>query len=398
MIVPIRRSIAAMAAFVISLASFGFAFADSAPSALAASSPVAYGLPSVAFNTDEPAPACPAPPAGSIVLPISDPAELRLTTRSWPEGHKQMPGVPAIPAGEYVVSLGSFDPSHFPVPPGDTRNQPREEWLLEFWTADQRIAESPATPDLPDDQWFDYYPALGVVTLDEDVTRVFVRHDLWSPGSATDPSVAGVLEPASTVNSIDPACVYLTPVPPEPGRIVVVKGFDINADGVEDDLPPGAASPDFLFTPSWGEGFTLAIGASAESGDLAAGTYSVSEDPEEIRQDGFDWFPVPGGATCSDGSPVEAIEVSEGETVVCTFLNTRTDVQQVTTTTTEPTTTTTTAPTTTSTAPTTSTSISPSTLPFTGSGDGSLVGIGVAFAVMGLLLLAGAHRRGSETA
>jgi hypothetical protein len=327
-----------------------------------------------------PGPSCPPPPDGSIVIPIDDPAPLRLTTRSWAAGHREIGGVGVLPAGTYLVSLGSYDPSHYPVPPGDTAGQPREEWLLEFWTGEARIAESSATPDLEDDEWFAYYPNLGTVTLDEDVTRVFARHNLWGAGSSTDPEVAGVLEVAPTVNSIDAACAYLTPLPPEPGRIIVAKAFDVNADGVADDLPPMVESPEFGFESSYGTDFSLTIGSSNDSGELPAGTYSVNETTLEFVAGDYKWRFV--AATCSNGSPVDAIEVAEGETVTCTFLNTRVEVGgiQVTTTTTAPTTTTTAA-------------VAPSTLPFTGPTDGSLVPIGIAFALIGLLLLAASYRK-----
>jgi hypothetical protein len=387
----VRRRVAAMAAFFVSLASFGYMFANTASVASAQSD----GVSPTTTPSEVPGPSCPPPPADAIVLPIPDPEALRLISYDWPRSHKQISGVPTIPAGTYMVSLGSYDPSHYPVPPGDVHSQPREEWLLEFWTGTERIGESAATPDLTDDEWFAYYPNLGLVELTEDVTRVFVRHNVWSAGSATDPSVSGTPEPAgSTANSIDPACAYLvlqeppattttttTQPAPEPGRIVVVKAFSVNGVTIG-TLPAGVTSPSFGFTPSWGAGFGLKIGESNDSGDLVAGTYSVAESPTEIVDGEWKWQLVPTLTTCSDGSPVNAIVVSEGETVTCTFVNTRVQVGgiQVTTTTTAPTTTTTAA-------------VAPSTLPFTGPTDGSLVPIGIAFAVIGLLLLAASYRK-----
>jgi hypothetical protein len=94
----------------------------------------------------------------------------------------------------------------------------------------------------------------------------------------------------------------------QPGRIVVVKEV---TEGSDDSVS-------FDFTASYdGDGFSLADGQQNDSGDLAPGTYSVSES-------------VPDGwsltsATCDDGSQTSAIEVSEGETVTCTFVNAITD-------------------------------------------------------------------------
>jgi len=74
----------------------------------------------------------------------------------------------------------------------------------------------------------------------------------------------------------------------------------------------------FTFTPSYNGGatFNLSDGDPAnDSGAIVPGTYSVSES-------------VPAGwtltsATCSDGSPVTAIVLGAGETVTCTFVNTK---------------------------------------------------------------------------
>jgi hypothetical protein len=72
----------------------------------------------------------------------------------------------------------------------------------------------------------------------------------------------------------------------------------------------------FEFDPSWGSNFFLSNGQTSDSGPLSAGTYSVAE------------LNVPSTwqntkAECDDGSPVDAIALAEGETVTCTFTNTR---------------------------------------------------------------------------
>lgn len=98
------------------------------------------------------------------------------------------------------------------------------------------------------------------------------------------------------------------PPPPEPGKIIVEKKV---TDG-SDTAKVFTFNADFTLSDD-----TLAHGESGESGDLDAGTYSVTET-------------VPVGwslssATCDDGSAPDAISLDEGETVTCTFLNDQDD-------------------------------------------------------------------------
>ena len=85
---------------------------------------------------------------------------------------------------------------------------------------------------------------------------------------------------------------------------------------VQKQTLPDGSPQSFSFTASYdGDGFSLADGQSNDSGDIAAGTYSVSEN-------------VPQGweltsAVCSDQSPVTAISLQAGETVTCVFTNTQ---------------------------------------------------------------------------
>ena len=99
-------------------------------------------------------------------------------------------------------------------------------------------------------------------------------------------------------------CVFGEPTPPEPGNIIVKK-----------EVTQGSATDkSFVFTASYdGDGFSLSHGQSNDSGDLTAGTYSVSET-------------VPTGwtlqsATCDHQSDPSSISLQEGETVTCTFVN-----------------------------------------------------------------------------
>ena len=73
----------------------------------------------------------------------------------------------------------------------------------------------------------------------------------------------------------------------------------------------------FDFTASYDiDGFSLTDDQSNDSGFIPAGTYSVNENNVPV---GWDLT----SATCNDGSLVSAIDVSPGETVTCTFVNTK---------------------------------------------------------------------------
>ncbi|MBI5127730.1 hypothetical protein HZA76_04725 [Candidatus Roizmanbacteria bacterium] len=84
---------------------------------------------------------------------------------------------------------------------------------------------------------------------------------------------------------------------------------------VKETIPDGSLE-NFEFNASYhNENFLLTDGFSDLSGDLLPGTYSVSE----IAEDGWNLT----SAICDDGSPVNAISLQAGETVVCTFTNTQ---------------------------------------------------------------------------
>ena len=88
------------------------------------------------------------------------------------------------------------------------------------------------------------------------------------------------------------------------GNIVVVKHTDPDGDPQE-----------FSFTTDYTDPFSLSDGEQNDSGDLAAGTYSVSESVPE----GWELT----SATCDDGSDPSEIGLDDGETVICTFNNTK---------------------------------------------------------------------------
>ncbi len=84
---------------------------------------------------------------------------------------------------------------------------------------------------------------------------------------------------------------------------------------VEKQTLPDGSTQQFSFTPSYGAAFQLSDGQQNTSAPLAPGSYSVSES-------------VPAGwsltsATCDDGSSPSSIALGAGETVKCTFTNSK---------------------------------------------------------------------------
>ncbi len=87
---------------------------------------------------------------------------------------------------------------------------------------------------------------------------------------------------------------------PHIGRIIVAQ-----------TVLPAGASQTFDYTASFAPTtFTLSDGLQQESGFLEAGVYSVTADPVD------EWTTT---ATCSDGSPSDAVVLAADETVTCTF-------------------------------------------------------------------------------
>lgn len=131
-------------------------------------------------------------------------------------------------------------------------------------------------------------------------------------GSSATPNLANN-SVAITIGSAGGAvidCTYTNAL--QTGNIVIVK------DAVPND------AQDFVFTNNFGNGnpdtFSLDDDAdvtlsNSRNSQVIAGTYSVSEDVVD------GWIQT--SATCSDGSPVNAVVVSAGETVTCTFTNTK---------------------------------------------------------------------------
>ena len=132
------------------------------------------------------------------------------------------------------------------------------------------------------------------------VTYVVSARAPWDSNNEP-PRRPGGLHPDQTVTIELPGdCV---PEEEAAGKIIVKKVTNPQSDEA------------FAFTASWlDEGFTLSHGNMETSGPLASGTYEV----EELAHSG--WTST---AVCGDGSSPAAISLEAGETVTCTFTNTK---------------------------------------------------------------------------
>lgn len=83
---------------------------------------------------------------------------------------------------------------------------------------------------------------------------------------------------------------------------------------VQKQTEPANSDASFGFAASFEPSFNLIDGQSFNSGLLNPGIYTVTE---VALPTGWDII----SATCSDGSPVNAISLQAGETITCTFLN-----------------------------------------------------------------------------
>ena len=134
---------------------------------------------------------------------------------------------------------------------------------------------------------------LGAITCDDD-----------NSSGDVDARTAHVqLAPGETVT-----CTFTNLDRRQLGRIIVRKVTE-----------PAIDSTDFTFTAGGGlspSSFTLTGGGSRTFADVAPGSaYSLAESVPE------GWLLA--SASCDDGSPVSSISLSAGETVTCTFRNTK---------------------------------------------------------------------------
>jgi hypothetical protein len=140
-----------------------------------------------------------------------------------------------------------------------------------------------------------YYKLIEVPLNPDGSSRTW---DVTADPEAFDPQTKPVTVRANETARLDFAFGVTAP-----GRIVVKQQTEPSADPQE-----------FSFTTNHGPGFALEDGESNDSGPLTpAGDYSVSQ----VLPVGWDLA----SATCSDGSPIDGIDVGAGETVTCTFTN-----------------------------------------------------------------------------
>jgi hypothetical protein len=100
-------------------------------------------------------------------------------------------------------------------------------------------------------------------------------------------------------------CTFINAEQQQPlGTIIVLK-----------QTVPNGAPEQFSFGTDFSDDFLLADGQSFTSNPLGAGTYRISE---TVRSG---WTLT--SATCDDGSDPAAVELAAGETVTCTFTNTK---------------------------------------------------------------------------
>ena len=167
---------------------------------------------------------------------------------------------------------------------------------------------------------------------------------VWDPNGLPDPQLAGEGETylgsvsVSTDGAGDAAFTSTYPVTLSATDVVTATATNPNGSTsefstcadvttatagtiiVRKHTVPAGSAQSFAFTTDYGNGFSLKDGGSNTSGALQPGTYAVSE----TSVSGWDT-----SASCDDGSPSNAITLSPGETVTCTFTNTQRGLAKV---------------------------------------------------------------------
>ena len=213
----------------------------------------------------------------------------------------------------------STDPASLTLDPGETitcvfTNQ-----------ADAHIIVDKVTIPAGDPQLFDFTTNYGPAFQLADATAANDSGDLnpgtynvsetvpegWSGDGGSCVSSKGDAETPATVSLQAGETVICTFTNTKLGRIIV----DKNVSG------PNPDNQSFDFTSSYAPGSFALTDAAApnDSGFLAPGGYSVTEDGE------MNWKLINADANgkviCSDGSLNDAIALGAGETVTCTFVN-----------------------------------------------------------------------------
>jgi hypothetical protein len=231
-------------------------------------------------------------------------------------------GSSAINGGPYHVKNLTLDGSG-----GSLDNQIQGASILIPNNASITIIKDAVPNDAQDFSFTTTGTGLSSFSLDDDSDVTLVNTKVFSslaPGtySVAEGAVSGWTQTSATCTDGSPVtaislqasenvtCTFTNTL--QTGHIIVVK------DAVPND------AQDFSFTNNFANGnpspFSLdddADGTLSNTRDsvVTAGTYSVSEGAVS------GWTAT--SAICSDGSPINAVVVSPGETVTCTFTNTK---------------------------------------------------------------------------
>ncbi len=126
-----------------------------------------------------------------------------------------------------------------------------------------------------------------------------------NPGFYTDVVTATATDNDGSIDTdTDDATVEL-----EGGKIIVEKLTTL----------PDQSQQAFEFDSSWGDNFFLINDQSIDSGWLAPGSYSI----EELTTSGWELTNTSCISSINDNETAESLELDAGETITCTFTNTR---------------------------------------------------------------------------
>ena len=194
---------------------------------------------------------------GTYAVPIN--ATLLNPGGGWAPSEATVPLATPIPAGDYTVTLVSFD-DHVLKP--NQSDQQHEQWNLELWdtTGGVVLAAGP-TPDLPDDESWVTLVTSGTVTAEAVSLHVYHFGALGTIGG--------------NINSVVADCAIFEPVPT--GSIGDTVWYDANGNGLQDGGEAGIAGVTVTLT---GPGPDMTATTDANGmylfDSLTAGAYTVT--------------------------------------------------------------------------------------------------------------------------
>jgi hypothetical protein len=177
-------------------------------------------------------------------------------------GEATVPLVTPIPAGDYSLTMVSFDDHDAKLV--DQSDQINEQWYLQLLDAEgNTVFKSWISPDLPGDQnWLIFNSSASVTG--EAVTMRVVHAAI-----------------GDNVNSIVAVCARFNPIAPTPGSIGDTVWFDTNGNGVQDGTESGIEGVTVLLTsPGSTSPLVATTGANGSYifAGLEAGSYDVAVD------------------------------------------------------------------------------------------------------------------------